>query len=328
MLVDPSPGRGASWAAGGMLSAAAEVAPGEEPLLEQLREAARLWPGFAERVESLSGAEVGFVQAGSLLVGATSSDAREAARLAAMIASTGHRVEPLDRAGVLALEPALGTVGGGWLLPEDHHVDNRHLVECLHDAVKALGVAIVEDRCVALDTTGHPLRCAFEHRGELVADACVLATGAQAPPRGAEALGLPRVRPVRGCTLRLRATGGEQLPVHTVRAIVDGTACYLVPRSDRSLVVGATSEEDADAAIARAGGVHQLLDAARRVLPGIDELHLEEVAVGLRPATDTNLPFVAALSDPRVLAAVGHYRSGLLLAPLAARQVAEALDAP
>ncbi len=328
VLVDPEPGRGASWAAGGMLSAAAEVAPGEEPLLAQLGAAAAMWPAFAARVEELSGSAIDLARTGSLLVGSTRSDAREASRLAGLIARAGRSVDFVDRHRLAELEPSLGSLGeGAWLLPDDHHVDNRRLVEGLRAAVKAAGVTIVEDRCVALDVRGELLRCELEHHGVLDADACVLATGAWAPVRGTEHLGLPRVRPVRGCTLRLRATAGEQLPGRTVRAVVDGTFCYLVPRADGTLVVGATSEEDADASVARAGGVHQLLDAARRVLPAIDELHLEEVAVGLRPATDSNLPFVAALADPRVVAALGHYRNGLLLAPLAARQAAEALGA-
>ena len=171
------------------------------------------------------------------------------------------------------------------------------------------------------------VRCSLEHQGDVVADRVVIATGALPPMAGLEELGLPRIRPVRGATLRLSGRPGIELPRRTIRAVVQGFHCYLVPRGDRELVVGATSEEQGYEPIARAGGVFQLLDAARSILPSVDELALEEVAVGLRPATSDHVPFVGPLRDPRVVAALGHYRNGILLAPLTARRVVAALGA-
>jgi glycine oxidase len=323
IVIDPAPGRGATWAAGGMLSPAAEVAPGEGDLLEDLRMAASMWPGFARRLEAESALGVDYLATGSLLVGLTRSDARDVARSARQIADAGIEIEELSGSGASALEPCLAAgVAGAWLLPSDHHVDNRLLVEALIASLKAKGVAILEDRCVEVDTSGDQVRLVLEHRGELYADRCVLATGASEPPAGTALLGLPEVRPVRGVTLRLTSPGDDPIPTRTIRAIVDGVHCYFVPRSDRSIALGATSEEHHDPFVARAGGVHQLLDAGRRVVPSLDELHLAEVAVGLRPATSDHLPYVASLRDPRVVAALGHYRNGILMAPLAARRAA------
>ncbi len=325
-LVDPAPGRGASWAAAGMLSRAAEVAPGEEAMLADLAEAADLWPDFARRLEVEGACNVGYVASGSILVGLTASDAREAARFAAMASSAGIAVEPLSGELVERLEPAL--VGGlrtGWSLPGDHSVDNRRLVEGLIASIKALGVTIVEDRCGRVTRDHAGMRCSLEHQGDLVADRVVIATGAVPAIPGLEELDLPPIRPVRGVTLRLSCPPGLELPRRTVRAIVQGFHCYLVPRGDRELVVGATSEEQGYEPIARAGGVYQLLDAARSILPGVDELALEEVAVGFRPATSDHVPFVGRLRDSRIVAALGHYRNGVLLAPLTARRVVEAL---
>ena len=325
-LVDPAPGRGASWAAAGMLSPAAEVAPGEEPLLADLTAAAAMWPEFAARVHDAGGEDVGLEAVGSVLVGATRSDAREAERLAGLIRDAGHAVTEVDAERLAAIEPTLASgLAGGFLLDGDHRVDNRRLVAGLLAAIKAKGVAILEDRCSEVAPGPDGVRVVLEHRGEVVADRCIVATGAEVPPAGLADQGLPDVRPVRGVTLRLSSTPGATLPGRTVRAIVDGVLCYLVPREGRALVVGATSEEQGRALFARAGGVHQLLDAARTVLPGLDELALDEVAVGLRPATPDHLPFVGRLADPRIVAALGHYRNGLLLAPLAAARAVDAL---
>lgn len=325
-LVDPTPGHGASWAAAGMLSRAAEVAPGEEALLDDLGAAAAMWPAFARRVQSAGAVDVGYAAVGSLLVGHSQSDAREAARFAGLARAAGIEIESLSAEDVERLEPTLaGGLRGGFLLPGDHSVDNRRLVEGLLAALKARGATILEDRCVAVAPLAQGLRCSLEHQGDVVADRLVVATGAAPPLQGLEDLGLPQVRPVRGATLRLSATPGAALPTRTVRAVVRGVQCYLVPRGDRELVVGATSEEQGFATIARAGGVFVLLDAARSVYPGLDELALDEVSVGLRPATSDHLAFVGVLEDPRIVAAVGHYRNGVLLAPLTARRVLELL---
>jgi glycine oxidase len=327
-LVDPSPGRGSSWAAAGMLSRAAEVAPGEDAMLADLAQAATLWPEFARRIEHGGVSAVGYAESGSILVGLTASDAREAARFVTMATSVGVRVEPLATGHLAELVP--GLVEGpraAWSLPGDHSVDNRRLVEGLLASIKAQGVTIVEDRCVRVTREPNGVRCTLAHQGDLVSDRVVLATGALPSPPGLEELDLPHIRPVRGATLRLTARPGVVLPRRTIRAIVQGVHCYLVPRSNGELVVGATSEEQGYEEIARAGGVFQLLDAARSIFPGIDELALEEVAVGLRPATADHVPFVGALRDSRIVAALGHYRNGILLAPLTARRAIEALGA-
>lgn len=327
-LVDPAPGRGASWAAAGMLSRAAEVAPGEEALLADLAEAADLWPEFARRLQHEGACDVGYAASGSLLVGLSASDAREAARFAAMATQSGVDVEPLAGEQIASMEPSLvGGVRAGWSLPGDHSVDNRRLIEGLVASIKSLGVTILEDRCVRVQQEPTSVRCCLEHQGDLVADRVVIATGAVPRPPGLDELSLPKIRPVRGITLRLSCRPGIELPRRTIRAIVQGFHCYLVPRGDRELVVGATSEEQGYERIARAGGVFQLLDAARSLLPGVDELALDEVSVGLRPATSNHVPFVEQLDDPRIVAALGHYRNGILLAPLTAQRVVELLGA-
>ena len=132
--------------------------------------------------------------------------------------------------------------------------------------------------------------------------------------------GVPEVRPVKGHILRLRHASPDtpRLLPRTVRGLVRGHSVYLVPRRDGSVVVGATVEERGADVTVQAGAVHQLLCDARAIVPGLDELELDEAAAGLRPATPDNTPYVGPLSIAGVVVATGHFRSGIHLAPLTA----------
>jgi glycine oxidase len=111
----------------------------------------------------------------------------------------------------------------------------------------------------------------------------------------------------------------------TVRGIVRGHSLYLVPRRDGSVVVGATVEERGTDTTVQAGAVHELLCDARAIVPGIDELELREAAAGLRPATRDNTPCIGWTALDGVVVATGHYRNGILLAPLTAAAVVDLL---
>jgi glycine oxidase len=133
---------------------------------------------------------------------------------------------------------------------------------------------------------------------------------------------------VKGHILRLRpaAPGVPRLLERTVRGLVRGHSVYLVPRRDGSVVVGATVEERGDGTTVQAGAVHELLCDARAIVPGIDELELLEAAAGLRPATPDNTPHIGPTALGGVVVATGHYRNGILLAPLTAAAVAELIS--
>jgi glycine oxidase len=132
--------------------------------------------------------------------------------------------------------------------------------------------------------------------------------------------GLP-IRPVKGQVLRLRGEPG--LLTHVIDGAADGRHVYLVPRADGEVVVGATQEERTDRA-PTAGGVHDLLRAALDLVPGLAEHELTEVTVGHRPGTPDNAPILGFLDDDRrVVVAAGHFRNGILLAPITARLIAD-----
>ncbi len=163
--------------------------------------------------------------------------------------------------------------------------------------------------------TGVSLRSGERHS----ANSVVLCAGC----RSGELPGLPEdlrppVRPVKGLTLRLDAGTGPRLR-RTVRGLVHGRSCYLVPRADGTLVVGATVEEKGFDLSVQAGAVLELLDSARRIVPVVDEYELLETTTGLRPGSPDNGPLVGETPIAGLLVATGHYRQGILLAPLTAR---------
>jgi glycine oxidase len=125
------------------------------------------------------------------------------------------------------------------------------------------------------------------------------------------------IRPVKGQLLRLRGKAG-------LERVVRGLDVYIVPRPDGEVVVGATAEERGFDTMPTAGAVHDLLRDAIELVPDIAELELAEVNVGLRPATPDNHPVIERRDN--MIVATGHYRNGVLLAPLTADMVLELAD--
>jgi glycine oxidase len=168
---------------------------------------------------------------------------------------------------------------------------------------------------------------------QLIAGSVVLAAGWQSAAfAGLPAGAAPPVRPVKGQIMRLRstpATSAAGLPPgllqRTVRGIVRGSSVYLVPRDSGELVIGATQEELGADTTVTAGGVWELLRDARTLIPGITELALADVVAGLRPGTPDNAPVLGPGGLPGLVLATGHFRAGVLLAPVTADTIAHYL---
>ena len=148
------------------------------------------------------------------------------------------------------------------------------------------------------------------------AESVVVANGVWA----GELAGVP-IRPVKGQILRLRDPGGPGLVDRVVRL----AESYVVPRGDGRYVVGATVEEHGFDTALTAGGVFEVLRDASEVLPGLLELEIEEAAVGLRPATPDNGPLLGRATKDGPILAAGHFRNGILLAPITADAIAAIL---
>jgi glycine oxidase len=322
-VVAPDPGHdGASWVAAGMLAPITEAQYGEAPLTALLLAGAAEWKEFAADLEAASGLPVGYDETGTLTVALTASDRAAIDDMAAYQQALGgvaHRRSPTQ---CRALIPALTTAcAGGIEVPGDHHVDNRALLTALVAAGRALGVDFVPGLVTEVEPGGGVM---LADGGRIGSDVVVLAAGiGSAGIKGLAGAGLPEVRPVKGHILRLgQAGGGAPLLARTVRGLVRGRSVYLVPRPDGSIVVGATMEERGGETTVQAGAVHQLLDDARVLIPAIDELELLECAAGLRPATPDNRPCIGWTALPGVVVATGHFRNGILLAPLTAAAMA------
>ncbi|MDQ4020828.1 MAG: glycine oxidase ThiO, partial [Actinomycetota bacterium] len=302
-LHDPAPGSGASHVAGGMLAPVTEALPAEHEALALGAASLRRWPEFAAELAT-AGADPGLQTQGTFAVALDPGDRAELDRLAERLSGMGRQVEVLSGRQVRRAEPSLGPqVRRALSVPDDLSVDNRALLNALLVACRSAGVEFHSQRCAALP----------------VADVVVLAAGAHSA--GLHPALAPVIRPVKGEILRLRSRPGTlPPPSRTVRAIVSGRHSYLVPRNGGWLVLGATQREVGFDTEVTAGAVRELLADAERVLPAIAEYTLQETAAGLRPGSPDNLPVIGEL-EPGVLAATGHHRNGLLLAPLTADAV-------
>ncbi|HVT41755.1 MAG TPA: glycine oxidase ThiO [Acidimicrobiales bacterium] len=329
-LVAPAPGRdGASWVAAGMLAPVTEAQFGESALTALLLEGAQLWPAFAAALEGATGQPIGYETTGTVTVALDASDRASLDDLLAYQHSLGLVAERRSASACRQLVPALSpALRGGIEVPGDHAVDNRALLGALTAACLAAGVRMVAARVRAVEP-GPAL--VLEDGRRIGSDHVVLAAGTGlAHIEGLAQAGLPPLRPVKGHILRLGPSGGAAGPApplltRTVRGLVRGRSVYLVPRRDGSLVVGATVEERGEDMVVQAGAVHDLLCDARAVVPGIDELPLLEAVAGLRPATPDNTPRIGWTALDGVVVATGHYRNGILLAPLTAAAVVDLL---
>ncbi len=323
-VVDPSPGRGSTWAAAGMLAPAAEAHFGEAPLTALSLHAARAWPAFARQLEEASGRPVHYEAQGTLLVAVDPSDRASTDNVLRFQLELGLAARRLSAIECRESEPLLAPgIRGGAELAEDHQVDNRSTVEALLAACLDNGVSFVDDEASNVRMDGRRVS-GVELRGgsARAAGAVVVAAGCQSGQVGGVPDSMrPPVRPVKGLTLRLRANDGGPRLRRTVRGLVHGRSCYLVPRRDGTVVVGAKVEEKGFDLAVQVGSVADLLDDARRLVPAVDEYELVETTPGLRPGSPDNAPIVGATGIPGLILATGHYRNGILLAPVTADEV-------
>lgn len=338
-VIDPTPGRGASHAAAGMLAPASEVRWQQDELLPLMTTSAAEYPLFVREIEAAAGHAVGHSTTETLLCAADPADRQSLADLQQHQVWHGLRVEPLTGRRARALEPALSPrLAGAFLVPDDHQVDPRRLVVGLLSALTAPGggppARLVPDTAVETITgaKGAVGGVRLPDGSTVTAAETVLAPGLGLPRISGlpTALDLP-LRPVHGDILRARLPeGAPPLLSRTVRGLVGGRPVYLVPRPDGEIVLGATAREDGIEQ-PTTGGVHALLRDAQALVPAAADLELHEVLARARPASPDDLPFLGRVRDadgrpvPGLVVSTGYFRHGILLAPWAARLTATLL---
>ena len=324
-LYDPNtPGRGASWAAAGMIAPAFEAAsePGVHPQLFDLcLESARLWPEFAAHLETESGETVGYAAGPSLAVAASEAMAAHLDGILDTLTKRGLPGQRLDMDAARRIEPALSPDLRGVLqLTTDGHVNNRAVVSALlalcerHPRIMLERTpAPLQSHDDALDVEGHDfiLITAGWQSGELK----VTEHGKQFSLANWDS-SLDEIDTYGGQMLSVERRADH--PATTLRA----GPIYMVPRGDQ-LVIGATMEPGRTTGMPNTDDVANLLQDASRIVPSLADARITSAWSGIRPGTPDFAPFLGRTRQPNMFVAAGHYRNGILLTPITARIVAD-----
>ena len=308
------PGGGATRASAGILAPHIE---GHDPaLLALCVRSLSLYDEFVRRVAADGGQQVEYERQGTMEVAVTLEQANALKRRVRSLADARIEHTLLNAADVRRLEPAVTPQAVGGLLISSHgYVDAAGLTRALVCAARARG-AVFESGSVTRVEGGEVPRVHTLHE-VIESDVAVIAAGSWSGYLDA-GVSPDAVRPIRGQLLQLR------LPERPAARVLWGDECYLVARRDGDVLAGATAEDVGFDERATVSGVQQLLQSAVALMPALEGAIFEEVRVGLRPKTSDELPAVGASSTmPHVFYATGHYRNGVLLAPLTARLVAD-----
>ena len=317
-------GRGASWAAAGMIAPAFEAAAeeGVHPgLFDLCLESARLWPAFSAEIEALSGLSSGYEPAPALAVALDPAEAAHLAAISQVLAARGVAHGTLTAGELARREPALSPdVLGGLELETDTRVDNRRTVRALLAALEACprvtfvtGPAPLKSRQGRVYLEGH--------------DAVVAAAGWETAIIKVEEHGqlyslvnwdtaLDDIDCHAGQMLSVVA--GPGAPERVVRA----GPVYLVPR-DGQVVIGATMEQGRVIDTPEDEVIEALRREGVRLCPALAGAAVSESWAGVRPGTPDHAPFIGETVTPGLYVAAGHYRNGVLLAPVTARIIAD-----
>jgi len=292
----------AGHAAAGMLAPSAEQLS-SGPMLTLCQRSLKLYPSWVSKLEDLTGQDTGYWPCGILAPHLDSPD----------------NTPQLNATAIQRYQPGISPqVTGGYFYPEDAQVDNRALMQALRTAVQDRGINIQpgisvegfiqqQGRVVGLRTSA----------GEKQAEHYVLATGAWA----GELLPIP-VSPRKGQMAALRVPAGYSQP-QPLKRVLYGEQVYIVPRRDGRIILGATVEDVGFTPRNTPAGIAQILTAAIALYPELANFPIEETWWGYRPATPDELPILGAGSCENLTLATGHYRNGILLAPITAKLVAD-----
>ena len=322
MLIERGrPGAEASWAAGGILAPQLEV-DHQDAFFELACASRDLYPQFADSLKEETGVDVELDATGTLCLGFTRLDEEELRRRYEWQTGEALQVEWLTGDEARRLEPCISaSVRCALRFPRDIQVENRRLVEALLRADEELGVQF------AIDTTVTGLRikdekvCGVETSNGIVATPMVVvAAGAWSSLIDSPGLPPIQVEPVRGQMLCFAAE--PKLAQH----VIYSARGYLVPRRDGRVLAGSTAEQVGFDKRVTDDGVSEIRSMAREISPAIERLPIIDSWAGFRPRSPDNLPILGSCTEiGGVFYATGHYRNGILLAPITGKVIADAI---
>lgn len=307
---------GAGWNAAGMLAPHAEAGYEEEALYNLCTQSLSLYEGFlSELREDVRKAEVPYIdRCGSMIVAITADDVQVLQRQFEFRRQLGQTdMELLRGAEAREREPLLSPkVKQALFLPSDAQINNRKLIEALQEAFSNRGGIIHEHQRVDRIIIRNGNAEAIEVNGEIRRGSSItIAAGALIGKiSGLDTIG---IRPVKGQVITLKSEPSAQLH-HLIRS----PRIYIAAKDDGRLLVGASVEERGSDRRITAGPIMELLHYAWEVVPAVYELEITELQTGLRPASRDNCPVIGQSDEERLYYAAGHYRNGILLAPLTA----------
>ncbi len=316
-------GAEASWAAGGILGPQIEADQTDD--FFQLACASRdLYPAFATALRAETGVDVELDTSGTLYLGFSQKDENELWRRFEWQKHAGLSVELLNAGEARALEPCISAkVCCALRFPNDIQVENRKLVEALATANEKLGVRLSTDCEVRALRIEQARVCAVEtSRGVVSAPIVVLAAGAWTSFINLPGASMPaiEIEPVRGQMLCFEAR--PQIARH----VIYSSCGYLVPRRDGRVLAGSTAERAGFDKRVTDEGINQIKGMAFEIVPALARLPLLTSWAGFRPCAADDLPVLGPCAGIEGLFyATGHYRNGILLAPITGELIAKAI---
>ena len=317
------PPRGASWAAAGMLAPAFEAVGlnGSHPDLFQLCDhSARMWPAWAAELERDSGKPSGYQPGPSLAVALTQEQDQHLRDVALALAD--HDQPPsLHSSDLRDIDPSITKAAlSGLLLPTDGQADNRATLEALLASVMAHPMIDIVDREAPLKWTGNGL----DHAGH---GATLITSGWQSGSVHVDDGGqLRSLQDLEPMLTEIGPVGGQMLSVAPIKGgpklTLRSGHVYIVPKQDR-IVIGATSEPGRILSESEPDQIEQLRAAAIEIAPILSEARVLESWAGVRPGQKNHAPMIGATRLENVFVASGHYRNGILLAPITAEMIAD-----
>ena len=297
------PGREASHAAAGMLAWCDAMLP--VPLQKLSQASARMYPEFLQEIEDESEMHVDFRTQGTIVYFEQPARGGIASHIAA------REWRPVGADEIARLEPRLVYSGEAAYWTPEGSVDPRELVAASLKAAKHRGIDIASGSAVtAVEIDGGRAARVKTERTIYTAGAVVNCCGAWAGQVGPQRF---PTRPVKGQMLAV-VTAQHGLINHVVRA----PEVYVVPRSDGRIVIGSTLEHAGFDKRVDPETIQRLQQAATELIPELGEARLLETWAGLRPGTPDALPLLGATEIANYFIAAGHYRDGILLAPVTA----------